>query len=198
SDAGDGTVRLWDMTSTPPRCKVLRPLPTQNPWLDRVALTPEGRHLAVGNPDGTVHVLRLARPGEVLKAPAPFTPGPPTKVPEPAELAKRPSAADALKREDIPEELLARAGGGDPKKAPAELAAVLRPGAGHTRPLYVAFSPDGKTLAVSSEKDPTIRLWDLATGKLRRTLKGHGRTVFAIAFSPDGQTLASPCEDGVI
>jgi hypothetical protein len=29
----------------------------------KVAFTPEGRHLAVANPDGTVYVLRLAERG---------------------------------------------------------------------------------------------------------------------------------------
>jgi hypothetical protein len=36
------------------------------PWLHSIALSPEGRHLAVANPDGTVYLLRLAERGEVL------------------------------------------------------------------------------------------------------------------------------------
>ena len=51
----------------------------------------------------------------------------------------------------------------------------------------VSFSPDGRTLASGSE-DKTIRLWDVKTGKLRKTL-AHTDQVNHVLFSPDGKTL---------
>jgi WD40 repeat protein len=68
----------------------------------------------------------------------------------------------------------------------------------------LAFSPDGKTLAsaggfhsvlggfgVHDPEENVIRLWDVATGKEKQTLKEHETTVRRIAFSPDGRYLTS-------
>ena len=63
----------------------------------------------------------------------------------------------------------------------------------------VAFSPDGKTLAMASrEGGGKVLLWDVASGQLVATLKGHSAAVQAIAFSPDGRTLASGSSDQTV
>jgi uncharacterized protein YjiK len=61
----------------------------------------------------------------------------------------------------------------------------------------VAFSPDGRTLA-SGSADNTIKLWDMASGRVLRTLTGHANQVWSVAFSPDGRTLASGSSDTTI
>jgi serine/threonine protein kinase/WD40 repeat protein len=61
----------------------------------------------------------------------------------------------------------------------------------------LAFSPDGKTLAIGgSEGD--LRLWNVPGKRLIAHLKGHSYQIFATAFSPDGSTLASAGYDGRI
>lgn len=54
----------------------------------------------------------------------------------------------------------------------------------------VAFSPDGKLLATADTKKK-IKLWDVDSGELIRTLLGHETYINEILFSPDGKRLAS-------
>lgn len=58
----------------------------------------------------------------------------------------------------------------------------------------VAFSPDGRTVLSGGggpgewlERDTTLRLWDVATGKVLRTFEGHPDSIDSVAFSPDGR-----------
>lgn len=54
----------------------------------------------------------------------------------------------------------------------------------------MAFSPDGKTLAMAGG-DRMLKLWDVASGRELRALKGHPHGINSVAFSPDGKMLAS-------
>ena len=81
---------------------------------------------------------------------------------------------------------------------------------GHTgQILSLGWSPDGQTLAsggggshgemaVGVRTDYTVRVWDVATGELQRTLIGHTDEVLNVRFSADGQTLASGSADGTV
>ncbi len=54
----------------------------------------------------------------------------------------------------------------------------------------LAFSLDGKLLA-SGAFGGDIRIWHVASGDWRMTLRGHSSDVYSMAWSRDGKTLAS-------
>ena len=53
----------------------------------------------------------------------------------------------------------------------------------------IAFSPDNKTLASSSE-DSTLKFWNIASEQELLTIRRLGGPVRNLMFSPDGQVLA--------
>lgn len=61
----------------------------------------------------------------------------------------------------------------------------------------LAFSPDGRTLAVAGlGRNSNIFLWDLAKHRVFRTLRAAAPIVQSIAFGPRGEWLASAGVDG--
>lgn len=65
------------------------------------------------------------------------------------------------------------------------------------------YAPDGNTIAIipigGDLPDGTVRLWDVATGKHIKTLKGHSNCDFeSVAFSPDSKTIATGHKDGTV
>jgi WD40 repeat protein len=61
----------------------------------------------------------------------------------------------------------------------------------------VAVSPDNQ-LVVSASRDETVRVWNLHSGRLVRTLKGHTDWVRAVAVSPDNQLVVSGDDDETV
>jgi serine/threonine protein kinase len=68
---------------------------------------------------------------------------------------------------------------------------------GHSTFVYLAYSPDGQTLAIGSSDD-TIKLWNVNTGNLLQTIEGHSNSGNSVAYSPDGRTFASGSFDSTI
>lgn len=58
----------------------------------------------------------------------------------------------------------------------------------------VVVSPNNQWI-VSGADDCTVRVWELATGRLNNTLKGHTKGVNSVAVSPDNQWIISGADD---
>jgi WD40 repeat protein len=150
--------------------------------------------------DGRVVARIRRKDGDLFPAVAVAPP------PDPAEVARRPSPADALRPEDLPAAVRAALGGGDPARARKDVVAVLGafPLRHREEVLAVALSPDGHTLAsaggswASADRPGEVYLWDVRHGTRLRTLQGHTGAVLGLAFSPDGTLLATASLDGTV
>ncbi|PQO37035.1 hypothetical protein C5Y96_07710 [Blastopirellula marina] len=163
---------------------------TSDAWVSSLALSPDGKLLAIGALNGShrdkpgnsvqlwdleknkrIHHLRSATspPGNVCFSPdgkllaTSSTIGAPVqvwRVSDGKEVAQFPAEIDFHGRDMAP----------------------------------LAFSPDGSLLA-AADKDRVIYVWELATKKRTHTFTGHLKAVTSLAFSPDGKTLLSSSED---
>lgn len=61
----------------------------------------------------------------------------------------------------------------------------------------IRFSPDGKLLG-SGGHDNAVLIWEVATGELLHTLRGHEAGISEVTFSHDGKILASASVDGTV
>jgi len=82
---------------------------------------------------------------------------------------------------DLPQGAILRVGG-------------LKEGAVYGGMYRLLFTPDNETF-VTRDYSQTIRIWDVATGKLKHKLKGHKNYVKALEMSPDGNFLLSATAD---
>jgi RNA polymerase sigma factor (sigma-70 family) len=151
---------------------------------EAVALSPDGRTLAVMQYDGTVHFLDVATRAEL-------------RAVERKNGGSR-TITNWLTYSQDGKFVAAAIDGKTIDLIDAETATVVRSFA-HPNAVYAAaFSPDGKLLAAGGYDSPKyfIRLWDVATGKEIRKFNGHTGGVRSLAFTPDGATLASGGDDG--
>jgi WD40 repeat protein/predicted Ser/Thr protein kinase len=62
----------------------------------------------------------------------------------------------------------------------------------HRSPVFaLAFGPDGRWLVTGTYGDDWLRLWDVATARVRNKIQGPGRAIEKVAVSPDGRRVAA-------
>ncbi|GAB1540530.1 hypothetical protein NUACC21_31990 [Scytonema sp. NUACC21] len=128
------------------------------------------------------------------RASYPPYPSPQNNLPQQGKPPEVPSTGNLL-----PDSLLQRSGSSSETSLQWQCIRTL---IGHSSMVHtVAISPDGQAIA-SGSHDNTVKLWQMSTGKLVRTLgrwfSGHCNIVNAVAFSPDGRFLVSGSSDETI
>jgi WD40 repeat protein len=205
-----GVLRVWDLGTgqSLAELKVDDAADAGKPGLDHaiwdVQISPDGRYLAAT----AAGMVRVWEAGPLLQVaandlrPTGALPPNPNFNPRPEELARAApkEAAPPAPKENInppPKD----AANPPPKERPKEglkppqgLPTALAPAATIQLPLYthpraVAFSPDGKLLALGGDAGPA--LWDVATRTELARLQTQRITNLSVAFSDDGKLLAA-------
>jgi hypothetical protein len=70
---------------------------------------------------------------------------------------------------------------------------------GHTAEVKcLIFGPGNTDVMISGGVDATIRIWNITTGQLQRTISGHNSYINTLMLSPDGKSLISGSADKTI
>jgi WD40 repeat protein len=194
----DRVLRLWDLRPALRRSGALvevRP-PAGPAWpLEAVAVSPDGKHAALGCEDGSVHFLGLARPGPTPGAD--WRPGPSL---EEARIEGPGGGASSVAFTRNGAHVLA--GGAEGSVLSWRVGEVLGGGAVATVGSFsahrgtvraLAVSPDG-TRVLTAGSDAAARLWDAAaicegTTFIEQlvSLTGNMGDVLSVAFMPEGR-----------
>lgn len=62
----------------------------------------------------------------------------------------------------------------------------------------VAFDPTNAARAVTGGSDRIVRLWNLDTGVLIRSMDGHDNAITDVVYTPDGRTVVSASTDNTV
>ncbi|MGI8934962.1 MAG: WD40 repeat domain-containing protein, partial [Phormidesmis sp.] len=191
SASRDRTLKLWQRDG-----KLIKTLSGHTGWVNRVRFSPDGQTLASASEDGTVRLWqRDGTPIKTLAKEGTSTTGSPARAtdiafsPDGQTLAAT-SAAGTVRLWSL------TTGSLQYQFSPAETDAAAAGSQPSSQLNAIAFSADGKTLAIAGA-NAQIQLWRAADGLKLDTLLGHTGEVTGLSFSADG-LLASASTDATV
>lgn len=194
----DGSISVWEAVGKPVRNFQAYPLVIDEDggrYAEPVAFLkfgPDGQFLVFGSKNGHKTVLCDAATGREFRQ----VPGSHTRAFRDPALALSPDGkllATTGRTNDKAIGLWETASGKQRLRFGAEHAPANKMG----EYVCLAFAADGRTLA-SGGGDAVVRLWDTATGKELRQLRGHLDAITFVAFLPSGKGLVSGSMDSTL
>ncbi|MCI0639578.1 MAG: protein kinase [Gemmataceae bacterium] len=168
--AGDaGIVGVWDINSGQAHFRVK----AHTSWTSSLAFSPDGRILATGSNDRTIHLLDAAT-GQVLKT-----------------LEGHTDAIMGLAFSSDGHRLFSGSLDRSITIWDVDSGRQIKTLKGHSNGVTrIALSQDNQRLA-SSSHDNTVKIWDVNSGQELHTLTGHSDIVWSVQFIADGARLVT-------
>jgi WD40 repeat protein len=218
-----GTVSVWD-TETGDR--VFETVVDPDGEISWIEWSPDGRHLAVGDFDGSltvldgdgdkvqvvfepephsIEVLAFSPDGRTIATASLNNQDPDTSHVsiwnwERGEVVETLDVvgASALAFDPTGSTIVAGRFDGTVEVRDVETGEPVRRFGAHAAGVWeIAFSPGGERIATAGE-DATVAIFDAETGQRQLVLRGHDLLVSGLDFSPDGRRLVSAAPDGVV
>jgi WD40 repeat protein/serine/threonine protein kinase len=213
SGSWDNTFKLWDVTEG----RLLRTFEGHTEWVRSVCLSPDGRFALSGSDDST---LKLWQIGPIAVCAAPLVVSRVLATETILELCQTYEREMALAQAAAGQGdwaaaaahlRTARAQPGYSRRSEAvkawaslyvhlprkafmggwESAAL----AGHTDEVYSGCLSSDGSIVLSGSRDSTLKLWDLASGRLLRTFEEHAEPVYSVCLSQDARLALSGSRD---
>ena len=207
--AADKRIACWDLTSQ----KEIWQIPMEGSECWAIAISPDGKQVAVGSQEGTARIFDIESKKEIYRSPAHVnTPSwliftldgkrlvSQSRFQNPRlwdiaskqqllKLSLSPSYCSAISADR--RMVASGMGSGEVVLWSTDTGKELHVLRGTSAFINcLAFSPDGSLVAFGG-RDKVVQLWNVKDGTLLRKLIGHTDAIEALAYAPDGKTLAS-------